>query len=53
MARQRLNKGLGTHADAQALPAKLAIAYPTAYATDDPTRSYGIRGMPTANPPSR
>ena len=39
--------GLGSHADARALLDELNISYPPAYATEDPTRSFAVLGMPT------
>ena len=39
--------GLGSNADARALLEELNISYPTAYATEDPTRSFAVLGMPT------
>ena len=39
--------GLGSHDDARAFLEEFDISYPTAYATDDPTRSFAVLGMPT------
>lgn len=39
--------GLGSQDDARRLLQELGISYPAAYATDDPTSSYNVRGMPT------